>query len=395
MTEATNGNLAHSSNAHSSGEPPQQHAPHPPQPPRTYLSDLGPGQRVDDLFIIQHVQLKTNKRGDPYLTMKVADRTRNVTGNWWDRGEAMYRRLPNPGVVRVKAVFEEFNGNPQLKIENILQLRDPSKIDYGELLPKTDKSIVAMFAELSAMLRSFESRTLSALAEAYLNDDELMDRLRRAPAAMTFHHAYLGGLLEHTLNAMRAADTLARLYPGLNRELCVFGVFIHDLAKTWELTYETAFDYSDGGRLVGHIVKSALWLEDKVRDAEAAGVAVPRDVVDVLQHIILSHHGELALGFGSAVSPATPESLFVHHVENLDAKMTMAMGATRWGEAAEDPSRWTPFMKAFDGRLYKPDVVARADAGTADEKIARDVEADASAERGGGSSASMSPLFDN
>ena len=342
-----------------SSDGPSDAPPSSTRPPRVYLSDAGPGQKVDEHFIIQHVQLKTNKRGDPYLTMKVADRTRNVTGNWWDRGEAMFRRLPNPGVVRVKGTIEEFNGNPQLKIDNILQLRDPSVIDYGELLPRTDKDVDEMFEELAGMLRGFESRTLRALAEAYLADDELMEHLRRAPAAMTFHHAYLGGLLEHTLNAMRAADRLASLYPGLNRELCVFGVFVHDLAKTWELTYETAFDYSDGGRLVGHIVKSALWLEDKVRQA---GVEVPRDVVDVLQHIILSHHGELSLGFGSAVSPATPESIFVHNVENLDAKMTMALAATRQGEAASDPSNWTPYLKAFDGRLFKPDVVTQADA---------------------------------
>ncbi len=328
---------------------------------RRYLSEMSAGERFSEPFIIQNVQLKTNKRGEPYITMKVGDRSAAVTGNWWERGEAMYRRLPNPGVVRVKGTVEEYNGNPQLKIDNILQIRDLERIDYAELVPSTDKDIDAMFAEVSAMLRGFESKTLRALAEAYLADEKLMVDLRRAPAAQSFHHAFLGGLLEHTLSAMRAADMLARLYPQLNRELCVFGIFLHDLAKTWELSYETAFDYTDGGRLIGHIVKSAMWVEDKARHAEANGVPIPRDVIDVLQHIILSHHGELSLGFGSAKSPATPEAIFVHHVENIDAKMTMALTATRWNASPDDEGRWTGYVKALDGRLYKPDVIAEAD----------------------------------
>ncbi len=333
-------------------------------PPRTFLADLGPGQRVNDPFVISNVQLKTNKKGDPYLTMQVGDKSRTVIGNWWDQGEAMFRRLPNPGVVRVKAVVEEFAGRPQLKIEKILQIRDESAIDYADLLPSTDKDIDAMFGEMKAMLQNMQSPTLRGLAKAYLADEQLMTNLRRAPAAMGFHHAYLGGLLEHTLNAMKAADVLAGLHPTLNRELCVFGVFVHDLAKTWELQYETGFDYTDGGRLVGHIVKAALWLEEK---AQQADVDVPRDLLDVLQHIVLSHHGDLELGFGSAKSPATPEALFVHHVENLDAKMTMALDATRRGEAANDPSRWTGYLKNLSGRMLKPDVLAEADASQGDE----------------------------
>ncbi len=335
-----------------------------PQPPRTFLSDLGPGQRTNEPYVISNVQLKTNKKGDPYLTMQVGDKSRTVVGNWWDQGEAMFRRLPNPGVVRVKAVVEEFAGRPQLKIEKILQIRDEAAVDYADLLPTTVKDIDQMFDEMKRILDGFESPTLKSLAEAYLADDELMKNLRRAPAAMAMHHAYLGGLLEHTLNAMKAAELLAALHPTLNKELCVFGIFVHDLAKTWELQYETGFDYTDGGRLVGHIVKAALWLEEKAKEAE---VDVPRDLLDVLQHIVLSHHGDLELGFGSAKSPATPEALFVHHVENLDAKMTMALDATRRGEAAKDPSRWTGFHKALGGRMLKPDVVAEADAGLVED----------------------------
>ena len=194
-------------------------------------------------------------------------------------------------------------------------------------------------------------------------DAALMDNFRRAPAAMTFHHAYLGGLLDHTLNAMKAADAVCGLYPGLNRDLVVFGVFVHDLAKTWELSYDTAFDYTDGGRLVGHIVKSAMWVEQKAVEAETlTGRAIPRDVIDVLEHTILSHHGELSLGFGSAKSPATPEAWAIHMIENMDAKLTMALTACRWDDSA---ATWTDYHRAFDGKLFRPDVIAAADAAAA------------------------------
>ncbi len=361
-------------------------APNGAESPRRYLADFGPGEQADDVFVISNVQLRLNKNGDPYLQMNVGDKSRSVRGMWWDQGEAMYKRLPNPGVVRVKGKLEEFNGSPQLKVEKILQIRDTSRIDYTHLLPSTDKDVDAMFGELEAMLTGFESQTLRSLAGAYLADEELMANFRRAPAAQGFHHAFLGGLLDHTLNAMKGADALARLYPDLNRELCVFGVFVHDLAKTWELSYETAFDYTDGGRLIGHIVKSAMWVEDK---AKAADREIPRDVIDVLQHIILSHHGELSLGFGSAKSPATPEAIFVHHVENLDAKMTMALSATRWGAAGEDEGRWTQYQKALDGRMFKPDVIAEADAAKAEPEQDRDGPPEPS----GGQSSGTTPLF--
>ena len=332
------------------------------RPARVYFSEMKPGDRADGVFLINNVQLGTKRNGDPFLKMMVSDRTARVAAKWWDRGPEMVEKLPDPGVVRVKGRMEEFGGAPQFVIDNVFKA-DPRRIDYAELLPSTDKDVGQMFADVASLLRGMASPTLLALAEAYLADAALMDALRRAPAAMTFHHAYLGGLLDHTLNAMRAADAVCGLYPGLNRDLVIFGIFVHDLAKTWELSYDTAFDYTDGGRLVGHIVKSAMWVEQKAAEAEKlTGRAIPRDVIDVLEHTILAHHGELSLGFGSAKSPATPEAWAIHMIENMDAKLTMALTACRWDDSA---ATWTDYHRAFDGKLFRPDVLAAADATTA------------------------------
>jgi 3'-5' exoribonuclease len=176
----------------------------------------------------------------------------------------------------------------------------------------------------------------------------------RAPAAMSFHHAFIGGLLEHTLNAMEVGDAVCKFYPKLNRDLVVSGIFLHDLAKTWELSYENAFSYTDGGQLVGHIVKGAIWVETKSQEAEKIlGEPIPRELVEVVQHIILSHHGEPE--FGAARTPSTPEAIAVHVIENLDAKLMPALHVTR-GDVAATESNWTDWQKAFGGRLYRPDV---------------------------------------
>jgi 3'-5' exoribonuclease len=136
--------------------------------------------------------------------------------------------------------------------------------------------------------------------------------------------------------------------------LVLSGIFIHDLAKTWELQYDTAFGYTDGGQLVGHIVKAALWIEEKARIAsEQLAEPIPENLIHVMQHIALSHHGELE--FGSPKTPATPEALAVHIIENMDAKLTLALQLTR-GKQASGEGNWTEYQKAFDGRLYKPDV---------------------------------------
>jgi 3'-5' exoribonuclease len=196
--------------------------------------------------------------------------------------------------------------------------------------------------------------------QAYLDDDNLMSRFCKAPAAMSFHHAFLGGLLEHTLNAIEVADAIVKFYPGLNRDLLIAGIFLHDIAKTWELCYDCAFGYTDGGQLIGHIVKSAMWVDEKARVAsQTLGEKIPQNLIDVLQHIILSHHGETE--FGSPKTPATPEAIAVHTIENLDAKLMIALSATRGEGSNGGEGNWTEYMKAFGGRLYRPDV-APADA---------------------------------
>ena len=176
----------------------------------------------------------------------------------------LQRRCPRAGSCGIRGRVENYQNNLQFIIEQIWPAKEGT-FDIADLLPHTSKDIAAMCQKVREMLGSIQNRHLAALVQAYLDDEKLMDELLPAPAAMSFHHAFIGGLLEHTLNAMEVADAIVSFYPGLNRDLVLAGIFLHDIAKTWELTYETAFGYTDGGQLVGHIVKSAMWVEEKAQ----------------------------------------------------------------------------------------------------------------------------------
>jgi 3'-5' exoribonuclease len=328
---------------------------------RLFLRDCSPGDLIEDVYVLTGKQLGTTQTNKHFIKAFVGDRSGQVTARMWNATRDIFNALPDSGFIRLRGRVENYQNNLQLIIEQVWPAKEGT-YEVGDLLPQTERNINEMCRKLHELCESIQNRHLAALVQCYLDDEQLMGNFCKAPAAQGFHHAFIGGLLEHTLNAMEVGDAVVRFYPGLNRDLVLAGIFLHDIAKTWELCYDCAFGYTDGGQLVGHIVKSAMWIEAKARDAERVlGERFPQPLIDVLQHIILSHHGNLSTGFGSAKNPSTPEAMMVHFIDDMDAKMQMALCATRGAGVAGD-GNWTEYMKAFNGRLYRPDV-APADAG--------------------------------
>jgi 3'-5' exoribonuclease len=249
-----------------------------------------------------------------------------------------------------------YNGQVQLILEQIKSV-EVSAEDIAALLPTTSKDINQMFEELSAIMRSLSHPAMLALAETYLSDEDMMASFRMAPAAMSLHHAWIGGLLEHTLQLLKLAQAMLPLYPQLNRDIVLMGLFLHDLGKTAELTWEKGFDYTTDGNLIGHIVRGAIWLQVKAAMAgKSSGQKLPPDALRVLQHIIISHHG--LPEFGAAKVPSTPEAVFISVLDNLDAKTQMAITAARPDSptAISGAAVFTDKMWALENtRLYKPD----------------------------------------
>jgi 3'-5' exoribonuclease len=294
---------------------------------RRFISDLGPSERFGGSFAISNAQLGKTRNGDPYLKCLLSDKSGRLPARKWSMSEEMFRRLPTEGFVYVEGQTQPYQGELQLIVDTIEPM-EPSSAELMDLLPSTTRDVAKMFAELSALMDTLEHPAMKALAKTYLDDEMLMEQFRLAPAAMMMHHAYLGGLLEHTLTLLQIADVLTPLYPKLNRDLVLMGLFLHDLGKTRELVYDKTFSYSDRGQLIGHLVEGAIMLHDKAAAVmRTEGTRLPPYALTVLQHIILSHHR--LPEYGAAKPPSTPEAIFVAMVDDLDAKTIIALSAAR------------------------------------------------------------------
>ncbi|HZZ43099.1 MAG TPA: HD domain-containing protein [Tepidisphaeraceae bacterium] len=324
-----------------------------------FLKQSVPGDCLEDIYLITGKQFSATSNGKFFIKAFIGDRSGQITARMWNATREIFNAIPDSGFVRVRGRLENYQNNLQFIIEQISPAKDGT-YDIADLMPTTTRNCAVMRSQLQELLDSLQNRHVAALVQAYVDDDELMTNFCKAPAAMSFHHSFIGGLLEHTLNAMQVANAIVPFYPGLNRDLCLAGIFLHDIAKTWELSYDTAFSYTDGGQLVGHVVKAAMWVDGKAKIAEQTlGEPIPEPLINVIQHIILSHHG--LPEHGAARIPSTPEAIFVHTIENLDAKMMMALSACRDPEAPTSSDgapagHWTEFMKPFNGRLFRPDV---------------------------------------
>lgn len=207
-----------------------------------------------------------------------------------------------------------------------------------------------MWDRVKEILRSVENPHLLAIIGKFVNDEAFAKRFTTAPAAAALHHAYLGGLLEHTLNLLELAELVLPRYPHVSRDLVLTGIFLHDSAKTAELTYDTKFGYSTEGQLIGHIVQCVLWIDQKALEIKAErGEAIPEELLSVLKHIVLAHHGTYE--FGSPKLPAVPEAVAVHYIDNLDAKLQMFQHYIDSDE--DDSSDWTQYIPAIQTKVYK------------------------------------------
>lgn len=324
---------------------------------RTFIRDLQPSQYVEAIYAIRNGQLGWTKAGKPYLKCLLSDRSGQTPGRMWNATEDLFKSLPSNGFVWIQGHSQPYEGQIQIIIQQI-QPAEPTPEELTELMPSSEQDPDQMFAELRTLLDTLQTLALRALVDQYLMDDDLMSQFKQAPAAKVMHHAYLGGLLEHTLNLLRLANLICPLYPNLNRDLVLTGLFLHDLAKCCELTWDRGFDRSDDGQLIGHVARGAIWLQRKAEDCRALGHPISDPLLMVLQHIILSHHGEPE--FGAAVRPATPEAIAVNLLDNLDAKLNMALTAARSPQSPsadneEMGGNFTEKIYALDTRLYRPD----------------------------------------
>lgn len=321
------------------------------------LRNLPANGYVDGVYSLLNPQIGTTRAGKPYLKCLLRDATGEAPARQWTFEESMMPELESTGFVWIAGHTQMYNGQAQIILEQIKPVEVTDE-QIAALLPCTSMDINAMFAEVHSILSTLAHPAMKALADAYLKDEDLMERFRRAPAAMSLHHAWIGGLLEHTLQLLKLADLMLPLYPKLNRDIVIMGLFLHDLAKTAELTWDKGFNYTADGNLIGHVVRGAIWLQIKAAIAGKSGHKLPPAALRVLQHIIISHHGSLE--FGAAKLPSTPEAIFISQLDDLDAKTALSLTHTREQGAppVEAAAEFTDKVWALQTRLYCPDPLA-------------------------------------
>jgi 3'-5' exoribonuclease len=323
---------------------------------RRFVKQLADGEPIEEVYLVTDKQLRANRNGNLYLQVDLADRTGTINARQWNAGEPVFRSFDVGDFLQVRGKVQLFQGSLQIILNQVERVQ-PEKVglDLGDFLPHTTQDIDELLKRLRGALLKLSNPHLRALVECFLMDADFVRDFCRAPAGIKNHHAYLGGLLEHVVTLLDGAERLLPLYPHLDRDLLLMGVFLHDVGKVRELTYDRSFGYSDEGQLIGHLVIGVEILNEKVTKVpELTGEPFPKELLLRLKHMIVSHHGTYE--FGSPKLPMTPEAIALHYLDNFDAKVHSFTRDIR--EDRNQLSAWTPFNPQTQRKLFKGSVSA-------------------------------------
>lgn len=306
------------------------------------LSEANPGDSVTDFFICSRKAVRTDRNGNRFLSLRLTDASGDIGAVMWDVSDAEIEAFAERDVVKVQGTFNRDNlGKPQVKLDKIRRATAEDNVAIERLQPVSPRDFGKMEEELGQAIDDIGNPHLAALLEAIFGDEQLYRDFITAPAAKGFHHNYIRGLLEHSLSVCRVAGAVAEQYPFVNRDLLLAGALLHDIGKTKEFDYATSTDYSDEGRLLGHIVLGEKIVADAIDRVEG----FPPELKMQLLHLMLSHHGEYE--YGSPRRPKTIEAFLLNQADDIDAKANVFMKLKN-----EAPGDWSEYNRVLERFLY-------------------------------------------
>jgi 3'-5' exoribonuclease len=305
-----------------------------------WVKDIRKDDKIKGLYLIKAKKRLATKKGDPYLSVTLADRTGDIEAKIWERVEELDPLFKDGDVLEIEASAGCYMDQVQLTISRMRVPADP--VDPCFFLESCPRDAAEMLASLRNVLKEIANPHLKSLSDRFLSDHLFVTLFKKAPAAKNFHHGYLGGLLEHTLSVCEMVLPVASHYPELDKDLLLTGAFLHDIGKVKELSFERKIDYTDEGRLLGHIILGVSMVEEKLGSMKN----FPPELELRLKHLILSHHGEYE--FGSPKRPKCLEAFALHLIDDLDAKMN---GLDRFMKRDRQDGNWTDFNRLF-GRYF-------------------------------------------
>lgn len=310
---------------------------------KRFITDIKAGDRVDDIFVLSEKILSQKRDGNNFLNVTLSDKTGTIKGVVWDNVDQIAAGITSGDFAYVNGSVSDYRGTLQVVIKK-MEPFSPDTIDPSDFLPQTSRDIEGMFERLIKITETIKTDYLKALIDAFFKDKEFVNKFKTAPAAKKMHHAYIGGLLEHTLSMVSLADKIAGHYSGIDRDLLLSGTILHDIGKIDEFEYQFKIDYSDKGRLLNHIVIGLKMVDDKLSGIEH----FPEDQMLLLKHLIVSHHGTRE--FGSPEPPKTIEAVLLNYIDEIDSKVN----GIRDFIASEDPDEtWTSYHRLLERHFYK------------------------------------------
>ncbi|HXY25241.1 MAG TPA: OB-fold nucleic acid binding domain-containing protein [Candidatus Acidoferrum sp.] len=310
-----------------------------------FISDLNSEQNITTFFLVCEKEIRNTREGKAYLRLELGDRSGTIEARMWDQFEAAAKDINRDDFVKVQGRVELYRNRPQLSVMQV-RLAKPEEIDLADFLPATKADVTKLYAELLEFAASISNPHLSKLVTAILNDPAIAAKYKRAPAAKVMHHAYLGGLLEHVVSLCGVAKLAAAHYPELDLDLLLTAAILHDVGKLDELCYERSISYTVEGQLLGHIVMEL----ETVTKAMDAIEGFPANLKTVVQHLLVSHHGQYE--FGSPKLPMIREALVFHYLDDLDSKLAAARAALAIDSGEPE---WSAYSAALGRKFLRLD----------------------------------------
>jgi len=308
-----------------------------------FLSDAKAGESISDLFVLAEKSMAQKRDGDYFLTVTIADKSGKLKGVVWDHADDIHAGVHTGDVVHVEGNVNEYKGILQIVVKHMKPC-PADAVDPMDFVPSTARDVEGMFERLVEITGDLEQAHLKALFKAFWDDDVFVRSFKLAPAAKKMHHAYLGGLLEHTLSMVSLADKIAKHYSGIDRELLIAGTVLHDIGKVREFDYRFNIDYSDEGRLLSHIVIGLQMLDDKLKQLKE----FPEEPAFLLKHMIVSHHGTRE--FGSPEPPKTVEAVLLNYIDEIDSKVN---GIREFIAREDSEEAWTSYHRLWERHFYR------------------------------------------
>jgi 3'-5' exoribonuclease len=313
---------------------------------QVYVSGLEPNENVTTQFLVVNKEIRQKKTGEPYLSLVLADRTGEIDAKMWDNVAEVMETFEKDDFIKVKGIAQVYQNRQQFTIHR-LRLLDDSEADFGDFFPASKRDPDEMFAELRQIIQGLGNEHLRALLNALFDDKRIAGPYKQAPAAKSIHHACRGGLIEHVLSLCGLCRMTAQHYGYVDLDLLLTGAILHDIGKIEELTFDRSFGYSTPGQLLGHIVIGLRMIEDKLHGLPG----FPDKLRLLVEHMLISHHGELE--YGSPKVPLFLEALLLHHLDNLDSKMETMRAAAERDKLVE--GEFTGWIGSLERSVLKKD----------------------------------------